>query len=140
MLSGMASQKRSAQLIHAAARRLDLAVAEALLPFELTPAQFVVLEALRRLPTPAIQIDLANAVGVRQPTMAATISRMERDGWLITAADPDDRRRVHIRLTTISQRRFRKAAAAKKAAETHVLRDLTDTDVEDLDRILSRLG
>jgi DNA-binding MarR family transcriptional regulator len=45
------------------------------------------------------QADLARAAAIEQPTMAATLNRMERDGLIARTPDPADRRRVLITLT-----------------------------------------
>jgi DNA-binding MarR family transcriptional regulator len=45
------------------------------------------------------QKDLAAAAAVEQPTMAATLARMERDGLIRRAPDPDDGRSSLISLT-----------------------------------------
>lgn len=40
------------------------------------------------------QTEIAKRVAVEQPTMANTVARMERDGWIERQADPVDRRRT----------------------------------------------
>jgi DNA-binding MarR family transcriptional regulator len=45
------------------------------------------------------QAELTRRVGIEQPTMANTLARMERDGLVERVADPDDRRRVRIRVS-----------------------------------------
>lgn len=42
------------------------------------------------------QAEIARIVAVEQPTMANTLNRMERDGWVERRRDPDDRRRTLI--------------------------------------------
>ena len=45
------------------------------------------------------QAELAKQARVEQPTMAATLSRMERDGLIRRDPDPTDGRRTLVRLT-----------------------------------------
>lgn len=45
------------------------------------------------------QSELARATSVEQPTMAANLRRMERDGLVVRQPDPNDRRRASVRLT-----------------------------------------
>ena len=45
------------------------------------------------------QTELARRAAVEQPTMAATLKRMERDGLIRRDPDPDDRRSALVRLT-----------------------------------------
>lgn len=48
---------------------------------------------------PASQKALAQAVAIEQPTMAATLSRMERDGVIERRPDPNDGRSALVSLT-----------------------------------------
>ena len=45
------------------------------------------------------QKDLAQLVGVEQPTMAILLARMERDGLIIRSPDAEDKRSRKIKLT-----------------------------------------
>ncbi|WP_035829953.1 MarR family winged helix-turn-helix transcriptional regulator [Kaistia adipata] len=45
---------------------------------------------------------LAELAAIEQPTMAATLSRMERDGLIEKSPDPDDRRSSLISLTPVA--------------------------------------
>jgi MarR family transcriptional regulator, transcriptional regulator for hemolysin len=59
------------------------------------------------------QKELAQSAAVEQPTMAATLSRMERDGLIVRTPDPDDGRSAKVALTALGRRR---AEAAFKVA------------------------
>ena len=48
------------------------------------------------------QKELARRAAVEQPTMAATLNRMARDGMILRAADPDDKRSALISLTPLA--------------------------------------
>lgn len=56
---------------------------------------------------------LALQAAVEQPTMAATLNRMERDGLIARTPDPDDGRSARVSLTALGRRR---AEAAFKVA------------------------
>lgn len=58
------------------------------------------------------QKDLARLAAIEQPTMAATLARMERDGLITRRPDPNDRRRVLISLHPAAMER---AAAVREA-------------------------
>lgn len=49
---------------------------------------------------PASQKTLAQAAAIEQPTMAATLSRMERDGVIERRPDPNDGRSALVSLTS----------------------------------------
>ncbi len=61
------------------------------------------------------QSELAHLASVEQPTMAATLRRMERDGMISRRADPADGRKVLIGLTPDGRD---KVAIARRTAET----------------------
>ena len=51
------------------------------------------------------QKELVQLAAVEQPTMAATLSRMERDGLIVRTPDPKDGRSSRISLTPIGRQR-----------------------------------
>jgi DNA-binding MarR family transcriptional regulator len=57
---------------------------------------------------------LAAIAAIEQPTMAATLARMERDGLVKRTPDPNDRRSALVALTPAAER---KAAAVREAVE-----------------------
>lgn len=48
---------------------------------------------------PRTQAELARIAAIEQPTMAATLARMERDGLIERRPDPSDKRKALIALT-----------------------------------------
>ncbi|BBF94286.1 MarR family winged helix-turn-helix transcriptional regulator [Blastochloris tepida] len=85
-------------MVNLVARLFERALAERIAPLGLTTGQFPVLLALWERDGLA-QAELVRIVRVEQPTMAQALSRMERDGLIARAADPEDRRRALVRLT-----------------------------------------
>jgi DNA-binding MarR family transcriptional regulator len=55
---------------------------------------------------------LARQAAVEQPTMANTLKRMERDGLIVRAADPDDKRSALVSLTPLGRARADQAFAS----------------------------
>jgi len=70
---------------------------------------------------------LAEALGVSRPTLTGILRVLERDGWIRRRADPDDRRKMRIRLSGAGRRRFprtmddhfRRVVAAFEPVEAH---------------------
>ena len=58
------------------------------------------------------QTALAQQASVEQPTMARTLSRMERDGLIARTPDPNDRRSALVRLTEFGRTRADQAFAS----------------------------
>ena len=113
------------------ARLLTQALAEALKPLGLAPAQFIVLielwdgEALT-------QKELMLRLDVEQATMGNTLKRMERDGLIKREPHPDDDRAQLIRLTTRAAAMEQVAKAASRRINAVATRGLTKSELETL--------
>jgi MarR family transcriptional regulator, transcriptional regulator for hemolysin len=81
-----------------AARLLIRSISPRLDVFGLTVGYLPVLFALSANPR-LTQKSIVEEIGVEQPTMAATLSRMERDGLIARTPDPADGRSSLISLT-----------------------------------------
>lgn len=81
-----------------AARLFARAIDQKLKPLGLSSGYLPVFFALAD-GTTRTQKQLAAEVGIEQPTMAATLNRMERDGLIEREKDNEDRRITHIHLS-----------------------------------------
>lgn len=96
--------------------------------YELSQVRFSALMILYHEPdeswTPA---RLADALGVSRPTLTGILKVLERDGWIRRRSDPEDGRKVQIRLSGRGRRRFprtmddhfRRVVAAFEPVEAH---------------------
>ncbi|MCB6179853.1 MarR family transcriptional regulator [Rhodobacter sp. Har01] len=82
------------------------------------------------------QKDLVDRLGIEQPTMAATLSRMERDGLVTRARDETDARVQRIRLTLRGRALQAVATAEAQALNARALAPLSP---QDRDRLLATL-
>jgi DNA-binding MarR family transcriptional regulator len=62
------------------------------------PGQYPIIAWLMQLPY-STQAELSRIVGIKQPTMAVTLRRMERDGLVRRYPDPKHARKIRIELT-----------------------------------------
>jgi len=85
-------------LIHRAARAFANRLGSELRPFDVGTGQWAVLMHLWSNDG-MTQAQLARRVAIEQPTMVGTIDRLERDGLVTRAPDPNDGRASRIRLT-----------------------------------------
>ena len=60
--------------------------------------------------------ELAEAEQVEPPTMTRLVDGMERDGYVVRTADPDDRRAVIVRATAKGTRALKKGRARRVEA------------------------
>ncbi|CAN0654182.1 MarR family transcriptional regulator [Nitratireductor aquimarinus] len=71
---------------------------------------------------------LTKSAGIEQPTMAATLLRMERDGLIERRADPEDRRSRLIGLTPAAVEKAVRVRQAVGAVNGLALETLTDAE------------
>lgn len=87
------------------------ALAQQLKGSGISPAQFIALAHLVDT-GPMRQAELAECLSIAPPSAVRLIDRMQRDGWVMRTADPDDRRVWQVVPTDI-------AAVAWKKLSTH---------------------
>jgi DNA-binding MarR family transcriptional regulator len=88
-------------VINWAARLLTAAMDRQLRPMGLSSGQLPIFFALGNGEAQR-QAELAAAAGLQQPTMAATLNRMERDGLIERRPDPADGRSMLVSLTPLA--------------------------------------
>jgi|SRR5882757_2345519 len=71
---------------------------------------------------------LVEAASIEQSTMAATLSRMERDGWIERTANPDDGRSALFRLTPAALKKVRTVEDAVTTGNAEALSGLSKAD------------
>lgn len=111
-------------LTNLAARLFAQAMDRAIRPHGLSSAYVPVIFALTETPG-MTQAELAQYAAIEQPTMAATLSRMERDGLIGRERDPADRRKVLIRLRPEAAGRVEAVARAVEAINARATAGMT---------------
>ncbi|WP_265517012.1 MarR family winged helix-turn-helix transcriptional regulator [Nitratireductor luteus] len=76
------------------------------------------------------QKQLARAASIEQPTMAATLSRMERDGLIERTPDPRDKRASLISLAPSARDKLEEVVAATRAVNNDALSNLSSDEAE----------
>ena len=109
--------------------------------FELSIADFDVLNTLRRVGTRAGSkpTDLARSSLITTGAMTSRLDRLERAGLITRGLDPDDRRGVLVRLTSHGNRLARKALDALNAENEAFLDPLTQDQRHSLASELKQL-
>jgi MarR family transcriptional regulator, transcriptional regulator for hemolysin len=110
-------------LMHWGGRLLRRLADRRLKPLGLSSAHLPVINALAQT-EPLSQKALAEIAAIEQPTMAAMLARMERDGVIARQPDPEDRRSVLFSLTPATRRQLGAVRAAVEAVNREALRGL----------------
>jgi DNA-binding MarR family transcriptional regulator len=140
-LSGLSVAARVLRL----QRILEREAADVLRPFELNEGEVQVLAALRRSPPPheLTPTELYRSLLLSSGAMTNRLDRLERAGLVQRLPDPDDGRRVIVRLTDEGRDVIDEAMDAHTASLRRLLSVLSDEEragLEDhLRRLLSRL-
>lgn len=86
------------------------------------------------------QTEIANYLDIEQPTAAATISRMQRDGLITTSPDPADRRRLLIQLTERGHALRGPLTTEAQRVNELAINGMTNAEAEQAIALLTRLG
>jgi DNA-binding MarR family transcriptional regulator len=97
--------------LYAAHRAMTAAYASVLDPLDLTYPQYLVLVALGERDDVPVKA-LGERLRLDSGTLTPMLQRMDRAGLVTRARDPEDERRVRVRLTDVGRERLEAALAA----------------------------
>ncbi len=120
-------EQSSGYMTNWAARMFARAIDQKLKPLGLSSAYMPVIFALARGDALS-QRALTEAAAIEQPTMAATLKRMERDGLVAKRPDPDDRRSSFYSLTPKGLELTEAVRAAGHAVNDAAMEGLSDDE------------
>lgn len=121
-----------------AARDLSRAFEDALAAAGGSTPTWLVLLAVSDGPH-ATQRELAEAVGIRQPTLVHHLDGMERAGLVTRERDPGNRRVQQVRPTEAGERLFLRLRRAASSFDGRLRAGLGEADVAELRRLLDQL-
>ena len=125
-------------LTNLAGRLLVRELERHLAPLGLSPGHMPVLLALED-GSALTQKALTERAGVKQATMAATITRMERDGLVTLLPNPDDGRSTLVKLTPLALEKLPAVAEAAAAINALVLEQLTPEERNQFFHLITRI-
>jgi DNA-binding MarR family transcriptional regulator len=132
----VAESKCTATAMRKASRRLSQLYDDALEPSGLRSTQFAVLSELdRRAGAPPTMGELANALVIERSALGHNLRPLERDKFVALEESPEDRRRRHVVLTPLGQKKLIEARRLWEKAQqrfdhtygTEAASDLRDT-------------
>jgi MarR family transcriptional regulator for hemolysin len=85
------------------------------------------------------QGELAEAVGIRQPTLSHHLDGLERDGLIRRERAPDNRRVQHVTVTEAGEALFLRLRRAAGSFDGRLRAGLGEDDVSELRRLLGQL-
>lgn len=124
--------------INHASRLLMRQFERQLRPLDFGMAYLPVVLALKEHKT-LLQKDLAAHARVEQPTMAALLARMERDGLIVRTAHPDDKRAIQISLLAKARARLPRAQEALWQIADQAVCDFSERERATILKLLQRV-
>ncbi|MDQ6626528.1 MAG: MarR family transcriptional regulator [Verrucomicrobiota bacterium] len=85
------------------------------------------------------QKELANHMGIEEPTLAGLLSRLEDDGWVTRRESPNDRRCKIVHLQRRSKTVLDEIFSTAHELRDEFLRDLPQKDLETCMRVLTHI-
>jgi MarR family transcriptional regulator for hemolysin len=82
---------------------------------------------------------IAASVGVEGPTLTHHLTRMEADGLVTRARDPENRRTHQVELTEAGHARFRELLQVVRRFDAQLREGFTDDELRALRELLGRL-
>jgi DNA-binding MarR family transcriptional regulator len=123
-------------------KRAELAVRScaeaALVPFRLTPTQFLLLHRLQES-TGVSSAELARAIGVRPQSIVDLIGPLEQEGLIKRREAPEHRRILRITLSAAGKRLLAQALPVARQLEEELLRNLNTQETAHLRGGLTKL-
>jgi DNA-binding MarR family transcriptional regulator len=107
-------------------------------PQNVMPGHFPVLRCLRDLKV-STQVELARIVGVEQPSMAATLMRMEKAGLIQRVSDETDGRKKLVSLTPQGRAMLVVMTASALSVYREAKAGLTEAEVGEFLRIARKM-
>ena len=83
--------------------------------------------------------ELADLLGVEQPTITKMVRRLEPSGYVQRSPDPDDGRRTLVSLTPAGTAALEEARALWRRLDEETTSDLTEDEQADLLHLLGRV-
>lgn len=125
--------------VQRAARSLARIFDDALRPFGLTNGQFSLLMSLNR-PEPPQMRAVADLLAMDRTTLTAALKPLERQGLLIIATDPNDRRGRRLSLTDAGRKALAAAMPTWNRVHAEIEETLPEGDPDRLRRDLRALA
>ena len=115
----------SIHLLHRASQRADGLFARQVCPTDLTPRQFVVLQAVTDK-NGLSQTDIMAVTGIDRSSTAALVRTLVTNGWLKRRRTRRDARVYAVRITSSGRQMLEAGMAATRAAEDELLLPLSE--------------
>jgi MarR family transcriptional regulator for hemolysin len=126
-------------LLHGTARAWRLKLDERLKPMGLSQAKWRTLLHLSIAPGTLTQAEIAERLGIEEPSLVTLLHRLEREGWIMRKSSPLDRRCKMVLLGRRAQHVIAEINAAADKLRHELLADIPRTDLQTCIKVLMQI-
>src|SRR5215471_12188861 len=127
-------------LLHGTARAWRLKLDERLKPMGLSQAKWRTLLHLSIAPEALTQKEIAERLGIEEPSLVTLLHRLENEGWITRNASPRDRRCKMVLLGRRAQNVISQINAEAEKLRHELLENISAADLCACERVLTRIS
>jgi len=135
----MSDDETFGPLLHGTARAWRLKLDERLKPMGLSQAKWRTLLHLSLAGDALTQAEIAERLGIEQPSLVTLLHRLENEGWIIRRSSLHDRRCKMVFLGRRAQRVISQINAAAEKLRHELLENVSAADLRTCVRVLTRI-
>jgi MarR family transcriptional regulator for hemolysin len=126
-------------LLHGTARAWRLKLDERLKPMGLSQAKWRTLMHLSLAGDTLTQSEIAERLGIEEPSLVTLLHRLENEDWIIRRASPHDRRCKMVLLGRRAQNVISQISAEAEKLRGELLENIPATDLRTCMRVLAQI-
>jgi MarR family transcriptional regulator for hemolysin len=135
----MSDEETFGPLLHGTARAWRLKLDERLKPMGLSQAKWRTLLHLSIAPGTLTQAEIAERLGIEQPSLVTLLHRLENEGWIARKNSPRDRRCKMVRLGRRAQNVISQINAAAEELRHELLENISAAELRTCVRVLTQI-
>jgi MarR family transcriptional regulator for hemolysin len=135
----MSDDETLGPLLHGTARAWRLKLDERLKPMGLSQAKWRTLLHLSLAGDALTQAEIADRLGIEQPSLVTLLHRLESEGWIIRRSSLHDRRCKMVFLGQRAQRVISQINAAAEKLRHELLENVSAADLRTCVRVLAQI-
>jgi len=135
----MSDEDTLGPLLHGTARAWRLKLDERLKPMGMSQAKWRTLMHLSIAPGTLTQTEIAERLGIEEPSLATLLHRLENEGWIARKSSPRDRRCKMVLLGRRAQNVISQISAAAEELRHELLEDISAADLRTCARVLTQI-
>jgi len=135
----MSDDETFGQLLHGTARAWRQKLDERLKPMGLSQAKWRTLMHLSLAGDALTQAEIAERLGVEEPTVVNLLHRLEQDSWITRRSSPHDRRCKMVLLGRRAQRVITEINATAAKLRCELLADIASRELQTCVQVLGRI-